>query len=86
MSTRSDATYDDATTTEDFSTDTTPASDTPATGSGATPASDAPATDSLTPNGGTSWTDQCKRQFSTTSTTRCRNLNDDANEAMHDGV
>lgn len=84
MSTRPDATYDDATTsprTDDFSTDATPASDAPPTDSDTTPGSDA-----LAPNSGTSWTDQCKRQFSTTSTTRCRNLNDDANEAMHDGV
>jgi len=89
MSTRTDATYDDATTsprtdtttTDDFSTDTTPAS-----GTTTSKAATAPASDSLTPNGSTSWTDQCKRQFSTTSTTRCRNLSDDANEAMHDGV
>lgn len=81
MSTRTDATYDDATTnprtdattTDDFS-DTELSTDA------------TPTTDSLTPDGDTSWTDQCKRQFSTTSTTRCRNLNDDANEAMHDGV
>jgi hypothetical protein len=89
MSTRTDATYDDATTsprtdpttTDDFPTDATTASGTTASSTDTTPESDA-----LTPHGDTSWTDQCKRQFSTTSTTRCRNLSDDANEAMHDGV
>jgi|GEM_PF-1117859 hypothetical protein len=79
MSTRPETTYDDTTTSsrtehptnhDDFSTTT------PSTPSDAT----------TTPLDGPSWTDQCKRQFSTTRTTRCRNLADDENHAMHDGV
>lgn len=80
MSTRPDATYDDATTTnprtdpttEDFST----APDDPTTATDRTP----------TPHEGTSWTERCKRQFSTTCTSRMQNLNDDQNQAMQDGI
>ena len=86
MSTRTDATYDATTTsprtdstTDDFSTH--PVQDPHETKEGREQTGDAP-----TPHGDTSWTEQCKRQFSTTSATRMQNLNDDANQAMHDGV
>ncbi|NHN41156.1 hypothetical protein G9C85_05835 [Halorubellus sp. JP-L1] len=78
MSTRPELTRDDdATTTRtatptDFSTETTGAP--PATG-------DAPS-----PLDGPSWTDRCKRQFATDDAGRMRNLADDRNQAMHDGV
>jgi hypothetical protein len=77
MSTRTDPTYDDATTSPrtDPVTDTTPTKD------AGTHESDA-----LTPNDGTSWTEQCKRQFSSQRTARMQNLADDENQAMHDGV
>lgn len=87
MSTRTDATYDDPTTastrtdatTTDFST--TPENPR-ATGTDAAATTD----DAPTSHGDGSWTERCKRQFSTTCTTRMRNLNDDQNQAMQDGV
>jgi hypothetical protein len=81
MSTRTDTTHDDTATTSPRTDATTDdLSDTELATDTTTP------TESLTPNSGTSWTNQCKQQFSTTSTTRMRNLNDDENQAMHDGV
>ncbi|MFD1647511.1 hypothetical protein [Haloarchaeobius litoreus] len=43
------------------------------------PERDSPPTD-------VSWTAQCQRQFDTADTGRCKNLADDGNESMHDGV
>jgi hypothetical protein len=81
MSTRTDTTHDDTATTSPRTDATTDDfSDTERSTATTTP------TESLTPNGDASWTNQCKRQFSTASTTRMRNLNDDENHAMHDGV
>jgi hypothetical protein len=75
MSTRTDATRDASSTTPsiDESTDFSrpePPSETEP---------DSPPTD-------VSWVDRCQRQFSSGDTSRCRNLADDGNEAMHDGV
>lgn len=88
MSTRPETTYDDATTasppteaaTRDFSA--TP------TGSDATTTSpDATTSDATpTPGEGVPWTERCARQFATGDRARCRNLADDENEAMPDGV
>lgn len=87
MSTRTDATYDDPTTastrtdatTTDFSTN---AENPQPTGDDPRPTTD----DAPTPQGDVPWTERCKRQFSTTDTNRMRNLNDDQNQAMQDGV
>lgn len=73
MSTRTDATHDatDASPRIDEPTDfSRPASD---------PGRDSPPTD-------TSWTARCQRQFSGADTSRLKNLADDENESMHDGV
>ncbi|WP_227133770.1 hypothetical protein [Halorubellus salinus] len=87
MSTRTDATYDDPTTasthtdatTTDFSANAE--NPQPASGDSRPTTGDAP-----TPHGDVPWTERCKRQFSTTDTNRMRNLNDDQNQAMQDGV
>lgn len=73
MSTRTDATRD--------APSTTPSIDETTDFSGPTQATerDAPSTD-------VSWTDRCQRQFDSTDASRCRNLADGGNEAMHDGV
>lgn len=86
MSTRTDAAYDDATTTSPRTDPTT--DDFSASTEDQRPASaDSPPTDDApAPHGDTAWTDRCKRQFSTTDTGRLRNLNDDENQAMQDGV
>ena len=89
MSTRPDTTSDDTTTsprtdpTTALSTDTPPATADapPATADAATSTADAPAADD-----GISWTDRCRRQFATDDASRMRNLTDDHNQAMPDGV
>ncbi|WP_323675714.1 hypothetical protein [Halorubellus sp. PRR65] len=94
MSTRTDATYDEPATTSQRTDPTTSEfstrpEDPRVTGDDARPTTrdsrptsdDTPAPDESVP-----WTERCKRQFSTTSTARMRNLNDDENHAMHDGV
>jgi len=79
MSTRPEPTHDDATTTRtttptDFSTATTNARR--AIGDALEPRDD----------DDRSWTDRCTRQFATADASRMRNLADDQNHAMHDGV
>lgn len=85
MSTRPEPTYDDATTP---STRTDPTTDRSTTDDFSPPATeDSRATDdALTPYDGASWTDRCTRQFDATDAGRMRNLADDENHAMHDGV
>ena len=75
MSTRTDATPDAASTSPriDETTDFSRPEPT------SEPERDSPSTD-------VSWTAQCQRQFSSADKSRCKNLADDENEAMHGGV
>jgi len=75
MSTRTDATPD-ATSTNPRIDESTDFSRPEPRGE---PERDSPSTD-------VSWTAQCQRQFSSADTSRCKNLADDENEAMHGGV
>ncbi|WP_256296877.1 hypothetical protein [Haloarchaeobius salinus] len=75
MSTRTDATPDAASTSPRIEESTDVPNPEPETG----PDRESPPTD-------VSWIAQCQRQFSSTDTSRCRNLADDENESMHGGV